>query len=126
MNSLRDTVNFLKELPKEKLDRLRKDWIVDNDDFCFTESNLSLATVSEIYWELDRDNKLFEKNDPVYPIYRIEQLLDLVRNKGYEIVIVMNTKGEFLLNIVKGKEERNLMTTNLWLELMKFYVSIIQ
>lgn len=126
MNSLRDTVNFLKELPKEKLDRLRKDWIVDNDDFCFTESNLSLATVSEIYWELDRDNKLFEKNDPVYPIYRIEQLLDLVRNKGYEIVVGMNTKGEFLLNIVKGKEERNLMTTNLWLELMKFYVSIIQ
>lgn len=125
MNSLRDTVNFLKELPKEKLDRLRKDWIVDNDDFCFTESNLSLATVSEIYWELDRDNKLFEKNDPVYPIYRIEQLLDLVRNNGYEIVIGMNTKGEFLLNIVKGKEERNLMTTNLWLELMKFYVSII-
>lgn len=126
MNSLRDTVNFLKELPKEKLDRLRKDWIVDNDDFCFTESNLSLATVSEIYWELDRDDKLFEKNDPVYPIYRIEQLLDLVRNKGYEIVIGMNTKGEFLLNIVKGKEERNLMTINLWLELMKFYVSIIQ
>ena len=125
MNSLRDTVNFLKELPKEKLDKLRKDWIVDNDDFCFTESNLSLATVSEIYWELDRDNKLFEKNDPVYPIYRIEQLLDLVRNNGYEIVIGMNTKGEFLLNIVKGKEERNLMTTNLWLELMKFYVSII-
>lgn len=125
MKSLRETANFLKELPKEKLDRLRKDWIVDNDDFCFTESNLSLATVSEIYWELDRDNKLFEKNDPVYPIYRIEQLLDLVRNNGYEIVIGMNTKGEFLLNIVKGKEERNLMTTNLWLELMKFYVSII-
>ncbi|WP_283693371.1 hypothetical protein [Clostridium perfringens] len=123
---MRDTVNFLKELPKEKLDRLRKDWIVDNDDFCFTESNLSLATVSEIYWELDRDNKLFEKNDPLYPIYRIEQLLDLVRNKGYEIVIGINTKGEFLLNIVKGKEERNLMTTNLWLELMKFYISIIQ
>lgn len=137
MSKLEEVLRLvLDECSREILEVMRNEWEVDDTDLCFYNSKcweskdnyeVRTAQTEEYYFEFDSEKKEYENRRedmtaPVYPLYRVDQLISLLENRRYFVKIETLSRIGFRVNLIKREENITNTNKDLWLCLYKLFI----
>ena len=122
---------LIENVPREILDKIREEWKTDNDDLCFTDYGciFYFGTSDCDGWKfIGNDKRYYSEgeqgdSDPVYPLYRIDQLIDLLKNKGYEVNIKTENCINFMITAIKDDNVYEYQGDDLWELLYRVFLN---